>query len=74
VGVFDTITGEVRIVKNASPVSSAGQNFALSPDATRFAILKDGAVEVYDLPPLNPPAAPETPPATPTAAVGPDSH
>ncbi len=50
VGVFDTVTGKMLLMKDASPVSSAGQNFALSADGTRFAIVRAGAVEVYDLP------------------------
>ena len=59
VGVFDTKTGQLRLVKNASPILSAGQNYALSPDGSRFAILRDGAIEVYDLPPTSE-AAPTT--------------
>lgn len=56
VGVFDTQTGQLRLVKNASPILSAGQNYALSADGSRFALLRGGAIEVYDLPPV---AAPE---------------
>lgn len=52
VGVFDTKSGDLVLVKNASPVLSAGQNFALSADGRRFAILRNGAIEVYDLPPV----------------------
>lgn len=52
VGVFDTKTGDMILVKDASPVLSAGQNFALSADGRRFAILRNGAIEVYDLPPV----------------------
>jgi hypothetical protein len=52
VGVFDTTTGQLELVKNASPILSGGQNFALSADGRRFAILRDGAIEVYDLPPV----------------------
>ncbi|HEX3660968.1 MAG TPA: hypothetical protein VHU89_06030 [Acidobacteriaceae bacterium] len=51
-GVYDTLTGKVVLVKNATPVLSAGQNVALSPDGMRFAILRDGALEIYDLPPV----------------------
>lgn len=51
-GVYDTETGKLVLVKDASPVLTAGQNVALSPDGKRFAILRDGAVEVYDLPPV----------------------
>jgi hypothetical protein len=51
VGVFDTETGKLELVRTASPILSEGQNFALSADGRRFAILRDGAIEVYDLPP-----------------------
>ena len=51
-GVFDTQTGALVLAKDASPILSAGQNFALSADGRRFAILRDGAIEVYDLPPV----------------------
>lgn len=51
-GVYDTETGKLVLVKSASPVLTAGQNVALSPDGKRFAILRHGAVEVYDLPPV----------------------
>ena len=54
VGVFDTRTGNLVMVTDASPILSAGQNFALSADGRRFAILRNGAIEVYDLPPVMP--------------------
>lgn len=57
VGVFDTQTGQLRLVKNATPVLSAGQNYALSSDGTRFAILRDEAIEVFDLPPVAAPVS-----------------
>ena len=44
------------LVRDASPVLTAGQNVALSPDGKRFAIVRNGAVEVYDLPPVSLPA------------------
>lgn len=50
VGVFDTETGKLVLVKDADPILSAGQNFALSADGRRFAILRGGAIEVFDLP------------------------
>ena len=52
VGVFDTESGKLELVLNASPILSEGQNFALSADGRRFAILREGAIEVYDLPPV----------------------
>jgi hypothetical protein len=51
VGVFDTKSGQLLLAKNATPILSAGQNYALSPDGSRFAILREGALEVYNLPP-----------------------
>ena len=59
VGVFDTKSGKLELTKDASPVISAGHNYALSRDGRRFAILRDGAIEIYDLQPvaLNPVAA-----------------
>jgi hypothetical protein len=53
VGVFDTHSGQLLLAKNATPVLSAGQNYALSPDGSRFAILREGAIEVYALPPVS---------------------
>lgn len=52
VGVFDTTSGRLELAKDASPVLSAGHNYALSRDGRRFAILRDGAIEIYDLPPV----------------------
>lgn len=52
VGVFDTRTGKLQLAKDASPVLSAGHNYALSRDGRRFAILREGAIEIYDLPPV----------------------
>jgi hypothetical protein len=51
-GVYDTETGKLVLVRDASPVLTAGQNVALSPDGKRFAVLRNGAIEVYDLPPV----------------------
>lgn len=52
VGVFDTESGKLALVEDASPILSGGHNFALSADGRRFAILRRGAIEVYDLPPV----------------------
>jgi hypothetical protein len=38
-------------------VLSAGQNYALSPDGGRFAVLRENAIEIYDLPPTTPETA-----------------
>jgi len=50
VDVFDTATGKVLMSAPATPVYDAGQNFALSADGKKFAILHDGTIEIYDLP------------------------
>lgn len=51
VEVFDVSTGAPLLTVNASPVLTAGQNFALSPDGSHLAVLRDGAIEVYAVPP-----------------------
>ncbi len=55
VGVYDTESGKLTLVRDVSPVLTAGQNAALSADGKRFAVLRKGAIEVYDLPPVEPP-------------------
>ena len=51
VGVFDVENGNLTTVLGADPVLTAGQNFALSPDGDELAILRDGAIELYKMPP-----------------------
>ncbi len=50
VNVFDTTSGKLLMSAPATPVYDAGQNFALSADGHKFAILHDGTIEIYDLP------------------------
>lgn len=57
VGVYDTESGKLVLVRDASPVLTAGQNVTLSPDGMHFAVLRNGAIELYDLPPVSPPEA-----------------
>jgi hypothetical protein len=61
VGVYDTESGKLVLVRDVSPVLTAGQNVALSSDGKKFAMLRKGAIEVYDLPPVEavPQKAPE---------------
>lgn len=54
VGVYDTESGKLVLVRDTSPILTAGQNVALSPDGMHFAVLRNGAIEVYDLPPVSP--------------------
>ncbi len=56
VQVFDTETGKLLLSTNASPILSAGQNFALSPKGDRLAVLRNGAIEIYDVPSTPAPA------------------
>jgi hypothetical protein len=54
VQVLNTATGHLLLSVNASPVVSAGQNFALSADGTRLAVLNKGNIELYQVPPDKP--------------------
>jgi hypothetical protein len=51
VEVLDVNTGRLALTQYATPVLSGGQNYALSPNGDRFAVLRANAIEVYDLPP-----------------------
>jgi len=51
IDVIDVDTGHLELTQFATPILSAGQNYALSPDARRFAVLRENAIEIYDLPP-----------------------
>ncbi len=48
--VLDAKTGGLRLSVAIKPILTAGQNFALSPDGNRLAVLNRGALEVYDVP------------------------
>jgi len=63
VQVFDTTTGALLMTTNASPILTGGQNFALSADGQRLAVLREGAIQIFEVP--QPPAAQKTemPPA-----------
>jgi hypothetical protein len=50
VQVFDSATGALLMTTNASPILTAGQNFALSEDGERLAVLREGAIEIYKVP------------------------
>lgn len=56
VQVFDTNTGTLLLTTYASPVLTAGQNFALSPEGDRLAVLRDGAIEIFRVPAVSPTA------------------
>jgi hypothetical protein len=63
VQVFDSATGALLMATNASPILTAGQNFALSDDGERLAVLREGAIEIYNVP--SPAAAEKTDAAPP---------
>ena len=50
VQVFDSATGALLMSTNASPILTAGQNFALSGDGEHLAVLREGAIEIYKVP------------------------
>lgn len=50
VQVYDLASGQVQLTVPASPILDGGGNFALSPSGKRFAVLNQGAIQVFDLP------------------------
>jgi hypothetical protein len=62
VEVVDTATGTLLMTTTASPILTNGQNFALSEDGERLAVLREGAIEIYQVPS---PPAPVKPSPTP---------
>ena len=67
VQVYNTADGVLEFVVDADPLLDAGGNVALSPSGRRVAVLRQGAIQVFDLPPA--PALPGEK-AQPTAASG----
>ena len=57
VDVLDADTGQLELTQYATPALSAGQNYALSADGDRFAVLRENAIEIYNLPPAAPQSA-----------------
>ncbi|HKW18466.1 MAG TPA: VWA domain-containing protein [Terriglobales bacterium] len=54
VQVFNTGSGEAVLSVDAMPVVLSGQNFALSPDGRKLAVLHGSSVDLYDLPEMSP--------------------
>lgn len=50
VQVFDTQSGALLFSTRADPILTAGQNFALSADGRRLAVLCAGEIEIYNVP------------------------
>jgi hypothetical protein len=51
--VYQTESGKQLLHVDCSPIARAGQNFALSPDGMSLAVVRDGAIDIYGLPPLS---------------------
>ena len=51
--VLDTRSGKQVLRAYASPMQRDGQNLDLSPDGRRLALVRDGWLEVFDLPPVD---------------------
>ena len=54
VDVYQNDSGKLLLHIDCSPMARAGQNFAFSPDGMSVALIREGAVEIYPLPPLGP--------------------
>lgn len=52
VTVYQTDSGRQLLRIDAAPIARAGQNFALSPDGLSLAVIRSGALEIYNLPQL----------------------
>ena len=50
VTVLDAATGKEFLRTQASPIYDAGGNVALSPSGRRVAILREGEIQIFDLP------------------------
>jgi hypothetical protein len=53
VTVYQNHDGRILLRTQTSPIQRAGQNFDLAADGQSLAVLRDGKVEVYNLPPLS---------------------
>ena len=67
VRIIDAADGNVALEAVANPPLDTGGNVAISPSGKRTAILIDGAIQVFDLPPA--PAVPASPQALPLASM-----
>jgi hypothetical protein len=56
--VFDVATGERMFATSLQPLYSTRHTVALAPDGRRLALLRQGALEVYELPPVKQAAGP----------------
>jgi hypothetical protein len=57
VTIFDAATGDIPLVSPLTPILDVGGNVAISPSGRRVALIHDGAIQLFDLPPA--PAVPK---------------
>ncbi len=53
VQIFETASGNSVLSVDVTPSVQSGQNFSLSPDGRRLAILQGASIELFDLPPAS---------------------
>ena len=51
--IYQVQSGDLLLKLPCSPVSRTGQNFDLAPDGLSALVVRDGAIEIYNLPPLS---------------------
>jgi hypothetical protein len=51
--VYQMESGRQLLHVDCSPIARAGQNFALSLDGMSLAVIREGAIDIYGLPPLS---------------------
>lgn len=53
VQIFETASGNPLLSVDVTPSVQSGQNFSLSPDGRRLAVLQGASIELFDLPPAS---------------------
>jgi len=51
--IYQVQSGDLLLKLPCSPISHTGQNFDLAPDGLSALVVREGAIEVYSLPPLS---------------------
>ena len=51
--VYQNASGDMLLHVDCDPVMKSGQNFDLAPDGMQAAIVRDGKIAIYKLPPLS---------------------
>ena len=52
--VYQTDSGRQLLHIDANPIARAGQNFSLSPDGMKLAVIREDAIQIFQLPALTP--------------------